>query len=246
MDEEDAYLRESYDKQPVREIAAAIGRTEVAIWIRANKLGLKALHRTGINSLVKGYFKTVDTPVKAYLLGLLTADGWISPKNQVGLALGGKDRELVELLRDELVPGARIGHYKTREGRPMARVLITSADLATDLAKHGMVPAKTLITFWPPGLPSHLENSYICGYFDGDGSLDPRWVYRWTIVGGNEPFLVTMQDKIEVGCGVRPGGPYRDKRHKHAWSIVTTGKPVRVIDTWLHQDVPGLARKRLP
>ncbi len=41
------------------------------------------------------------------------------------------------------------------------------------------------------------------------------------------------------------GGPYEDRRHEHAWSIVKSGKPVRALDEWIHRDVPGLARKRL-
>lgn len=245
-EEETAYLRENYATLTAREISAVLGRSETALHVRANKLGLKSRHRTGINSLVPGYFKVIDTPVKAYLLGLMTADGFVSRDNQVCLALSGKDRVLVELLRDELAPGARIGGYLTREKRPMALFRVQSPDLAADLAAHGVVPAKTLITRWPKTLPADLESSYVCGYFDGDGCLMMTHWVRWSIVCGCTEFLTAMQDHIEAGTGIRPGGPYQDKRHNAAWSIVTTGKPVRVLDEWIHRDVPGLARKRMP
>lgn len=239
------YLREHYGTSSTKEISAVLGRTPGAIINRAGILGLKSRHHAGANSLVPGYFKVIDTPTKAYLLGLLTADGFISEKNQVALALSNKDRVLVELLRDELAPCGRVGMYKTKEGRPMAIFRVQSAALADDLASHGVVPAKTLITRWPETVPYELENSYICGYFDGDGSLLPNWLYRWTIVGGCPDFLTTMQVRIKAHTGISVGGLYRDRRHAHAWSICQTGEPVRALDAWTHRDVPGLARKRM-
>ena len=128
----------------------------------------------------------------------------------------------------------------------MCRFMVSSPDLVADLAQHGVVNAKTLITAWPAGLPAHLENSFTCGYFDGDGSLSPKRVYRWAVVSGNRDFLMVMQDRIVTHTGVKVGGPYQDKRHNAAWSIVATGEPVRALDAWMHRDVPGLARKRFP
>ncbi|MGB7562799.1 MAG: hypothetical protein WBL99_15120 [Candidatus Acidiferrales bacterium] len=244
-DEDTAYLRENYGTLSAREISAVLGRSETALHVRANILGLKSRHRTGINSLVPGYFSEIDTHMKAYLLGLLTADGFVTRRNQVSLALSGKDRELVELLRDEIAPGGRIGSYLTREKRPMATFRVQSPDLAADLAGHGVVPAKTLVTSWPSRLPYELENSYVCGYFDGDGSLIPTWLYRWTIVGGNPDFLITMQARIKAHTGINVGGLYRDRRTEHAYSICQTGEPVRALDAWVHRDMPGLARKRM-
>lgn len=243
-EEETAYLQEHYATQPAREIAAALGRTETALHVRANKLGLKSRHRTGVNSLVADYFRVIDTPMKAYLLGLLASDGSISPVGQLKLELHQKDRCLVELMRDELAPGARISEYRTRT-TPMVRFMVASPDLAADLASHGVVHRKTLITTWPSGMPAELDGSFACGYFDGDGSLRREWMYRWAVVSGTEGFLHAMQDRAQAHTGVRPGGPYRDKRHNAAWSIVSTGKPVVALDAWLHRDVPGLARKSL-
>ena len=151
----------------------------------------------------------------------------------------------MELLRDELAPGGRIGSYLTKEGRPMAVFKVQSPALAADLALHGVVPAKTLVTRWPSTVPEHLEASYICGYFDGDGSLLPKWVWRWTVVCGSTPFLEEMQARIKAHTGIKVGGLYQDTRHENAWSICATGGPVRALDEWIHRDVPGLARKCL-
>lgn len=246
---EDAYLRAHYESQPVKEISAAIGRTPNAIRLRAAAMELKSYQRAGMNSLVPGYFRDIDTPMKAYLLGLLMSDGSISDTNQLKLEVHEKDRCLAELTRDAIAPQARIGlgRVRQRSGKitPMARFAIQSPGLAADLARHGVVNCKTLIVKWPRTVPPGLENSFACGYYDGDGSLDRRQPYRWSTVCGIPEFLVEMQECIAKHTGIGVGGPYQDKRHEHAWSIVTTGGRVAELDAWLHRDVAGLPRKSL-
>jgi hypothetical protein len=244
--EEVDYLRDNYGKIPVKGIAAHLGRSYNAVVLRARIEGFKSRHRSGVSSLKPEYFRIIDTPMKAYLLGLYTADGGVSKAGQVTLALADKDRALVEAVRDELAPGARLTGYTTKT-TTMVRFSVSDPGLVADLASHGVVNNKTLITTWPEQVPEELEGAYVCGYYDGDGSLSTtREGYpRWAIVSGCRPFLEAMQDHIEARTGVRVGGPYRDTRHEHAWSIVQVGDPAWVLDAWMHALVPGLGRKRL-
>ena len=92
-DDEIAYLREHYPVQPAKDVAAAIGRSVAAVRTRATTLGISSWRWAGVNSLVPDYFKVIDAPVKAYLLGLLMADGCISERSQLSLALSAKDIE---------------------------------------------------------------------------------------------------------------------------------------------------------
>lgn len=239
-----AYLRENYSTMTVKQLSEYLGRSIHGIYQRASLEGLKSRHRAGVNSLRKDYFHVIDTPMKAWVLGLLAADGSISKAGQLKLELHEKDLEIVEAVRDELAPAARISFYKTRT-TPMARFMVTNPQLVEDLAAHGIVNAKSLITRWPSGLPVHLENSFICGYYDGDGSLGVKPLPRWSVISGNISFLEVIQRRIYSHTGIHVGGPYRDKRHEFAWSIVATGGPVRALDAWIHKDVPGLSRKRL-
>ena len=78
-----AYLRENYGTMSGKDIAAHLGRSYQAVMMRANKLGLKSRHRVGVNSLVKDYFKVIDTPMKAWVLGLLASDGSVSKAGQL-------------------------------------------------------------------------------------------------------------------------------------------------------------------
>ena len=240
-EEDHVYLRENYTT------LGRSRRTSVAPSKRGGASKARAqvpAHRLGINSLTPDYFKVIDTPMKAYILGRLTVDGFVTKAGQVCLALHEKDRALVEAVRDRLAPGARIGTYKTRT-TPMVRFSVSAPGLVADLASHGVVNGKSLITVWPTGLPDEFVNGYICGYFDGDGSLGLKPWFRWTVVSGNPEFLRIMQAKILDLTGLMVGGPYQDRRHEHAWSIIATGEPVRAHDAWIHEDVPGLARKNL-
>ena len=244
-DEELAYLREHYSTVPARQIAQHLYRTESAICARARLLGLKSRQRAGVNSLVKDYFKVIDTPMKAWMLGLLAADGSITKgTGQLKLELHSKDYEIVEAVRDELAPEARI-RFRVLGKSPMARFVIQDQGLRADLASHGVVNAKSLITTWPSGVPDRYLNSFVCGYYDGDGSLGLKPSFRWAVVSGNPDFLRIMQAEILRLTGLVVGGPYQDRRHYHAWSIIATGKPVRALDAWIHADVPGLTRKNL-
>ena len=242
--EEIEYLQDNYTTKKAKDIAEYLERSYQAVVMRASQLGLKSRHRTGVNSLRKDYFRLIDTPMKAWVLGLLTADGSISKAGQLKLELHQKDLGIVEAVRDELAPDARISFYNTRT-TPMSRFMVSDTQLINDLASHHVVNAKTLITQWPTDLPDALENSYICGYFDGDGAIHRTHPLRWAITGGNREFLVAIQERIETHIGLHIGGPYVDKRHNAAWSIILTGERVRILDEWIHRDVPGLARKRL-
>ena len=242
--EELAYLHANYAKMPAKDIAAHLGRSYNATIIRGRLEGLSSYHRSGVRSLVPNYFKTIDTPTKAYLLGLLAADGSISTRGQVALALNEKDSELVGFARDNIAPSARLGSYLTQEGNTMVTFKVQNAELVADLAKWSVTNRKSLTVTWPD-LPADIARSYLHGYFDGDGSLYPKWMYRWALTSGSRNFLTAVQKFTLDEAGVKVGGPYPDRRGR-AYSIVATGEPVRTLDAWLQQDGLGLARKRLP
>lgn len=238
------YLKANYAAIRTKEIAEKLGRSYTAVAQRAKIEGLVSRHRSAMNSLTPGYFKQIDTQVKAYLLGLLAADGTISDRGQVTLALHEKDADLVAFARDNIAPAGRLGEYQTRTCR-MVTFKVQAADLAADLASWGVTPRKSYSIAWPTGLDPVMQRAFLHGYFDGDGSLGREPMPRWAMVSGSEPFLRAAQEFVLTEAGIRIGGPYKDKRHKAAWSIVVTGEPARALDAWVQQDGLGLARKRL-
>lgn len=54
----------------------------------------------------ENYFKKIDTPIKAYLLGFLLGDSCLTTNNSIELDIAICDREILELFENEL--GCRI------------------------------------------------------------------------------------------------------------------------------------------
>jgi hypothetical protein len=139
------------------------------------------LRRGGIADY-KGYdeavFAVIDSPAKAYWLGILISDGYVidSAANhtpQIGLQMA--DREAVEGFRDFLNLKRSVIRLEPRNDRhqPMYRVTCCSRRMAKDLARLGVIPRKSLHTYLPI-LSEDLMPHLIRGIFDGDGTVSKR------------------------------------------------------------------------
>lgn len=193
------------------------------------------------------YFQHIDSPVKAYVLGLLASDGCIQAQHYgISLEIHEKDIEIVELARNELAPLHEIKH---RSDRPAVRLGISSRQMKEDLIGLGVTPRKSL-TLTYPGIPAEYDNSFILGCFDGDGSLSftkptnkHRRYPQWKLASGSRGFLLEVQRRIAINTGIAIGGPYREGG---ILTLATNWGKVTPVDAWLHADMPGLTRKRLP
>jgi hypothetical protein len=245
--EEDEYVKANYATVLARDIATHLGRSRQAVVQRATRHGLKGHRRAGWHSAQHDYFASIDTPEKAYILGLFMSDGCITRVNQLCLSLHVRDEAAVMHARDRIAPAARLNYHGTA-GCPMVKFAIQSPRIAADLANLGLVPAKSYTVTWPARVPEEHAGSFVCGLFDGDGSLvhGATNMPRWTLISASPPLLEAVQQRAFNQTGTWIGGPYRDRRSK-ARSIVATGRgQVSDLDEWTHQHVAGLTRKRLP
>jgi hypothetical protein len=190
------------------------------------------------------YFRALDSPPQAYVLGLLAADGNVFG-SRVSIELLAKDRELVELVRDELAPAVKV-RARRRGTREMALLSISSRQLVADLASLAVTERKSLTLRWPEALPGSLARPFLLGYFDGDGyvtwSQNRRWRYpRWGLLG-TESFLTSANALLHGELGIR-----RRPLHERpgCWRLAVTGRDALAVDRWLHHGFDfGLARKR--
>jgi hypothetical protein len=195
------------------------------------------------------YFAQIDSPMKAYVLGVLAADGNVSPKHhRIALELSVKDAELMEVVRDELVPGGAIT-TRHRHGYDYQVLAFASHAMVNDLEALGITAAKSRTIAWPESLPPSFAREFILGYFDGDGHITyqefPNRRYPYLgFTSGSFNLLISIADVIEQLTGVRPGGPWR-KGITGAYSIRASGNSAFIIDEWLHASGLGLKRKRL-
>lgn len=118
----------------------------------------------------KNFFEVINTEEKAYWLGFMYADGYIT-QDYVGIALSTEDIDHLYKFKTALNSNHNI---KTYEGSTTyARLIIKSEKMKNDLIINGCVYNKSLILKFPDSriLPKELIKHFIRGYFDGDGSL---------------------------------------------------------------------------
>src|SRR6266508_3158775 len=101
-------LKQMYPDHTVsaEDMEKTFSRSWVAIKIKANKLGLLRPERNKYE-VNRHYFQIIDSSIKAYLLGLLAADGAIDYKKcqyRVTLMLQFRDKLLINRLKDEIAP----------------------------------------------------------------------------------------------------------------------------------------------
>ena len=195
------------------------------------------------------YFATIDDPTRAYVAGLLAADGNVLELQQrVSLELSRRDRELVHLVRDELAPGFPVRERLGQTGAGSVVFAITSPQLCADLARIGVTPRKSLTLCWPRELDPISSRSFLLGYFDGDGfitrSRNGQYLYeRWALLG-TAPFLTSAMQVISRETGIASRRIRRHWRNIHTLHI--NGADARAVDEWIHSGSSlGLARKRL-
>jgi hypothetical protein len=133
----------------------------------------RVLAEAGINTkrrnryvLNENYFDVIDSQVKAYLLGLLAADGCVTTKDYV--TFESIDQELTHLLKQELEYSGSTRVIKPQNYAPHYRINFSSRQLATALRKLGVVAGRgsSGIYYFPD---SNYLAAYVLGYFDGDG-----------------------------------------------------------------------------
>lgn len=148
----------------VTEIGKILHLDRAAVSRNLKKLGID----TSRNTLIKDIFHQIDTEEKAYWLGFLYADGYISKYNQIEINLSPEDKE--HLIKLKLFVNTNTNII---EDEHRCRLLFCSKEMAADLAKLGCVNNKSLILTFPTEeqVPNTFLRHFLRGYVDGDGCL---------------------------------------------------------------------------
>jgi hypothetical protein len=200
----------------LRKIASITGysRTFVTKVFNENNL----VRRTNkINSrkyfLNDNYFDVIDSSEKAYWLGFIAADGYITSKRQgegqkFGITLSNIDHGHLDKLNICLNSTYPINVYNASNNYSsesvFCRLLVSSDQIVNSLKNLGIVENKTLILQFPSKeqVPDTFIMDYIRGYMDGDGAIS---FYRGSktpscIIGftGQKEFLEMIQYHLGI------------------------------------------------
>ena len=110
------------------------------------------------------FFEKIDSEEKAYWLGFIYADGYISEKHHFELSLALKDYSHLEKL-------GKILNKEIKKDNFRCRLSINNKFFVEQLRNHGVVPRKSLILEFPETILPQFISSFIRGYFDGDGCI---------------------------------------------------------------------------
>ena len=182
-------------------------------------------------TLDENIFEVIDSPDKAYWLGVMYSDGYICKKkytNSFGLAVSDKDLEWVEKFKRFLNYSGEIKIYKNvstlSNGGNYARLLIGNNKIVSDLEKLGVVEHKTELISCLPDI-SFLDD-FIRGYIDGDGSLLKR--LPCFQISGNKDFLEDIARYFKL--------PYHLTPDKSIYSLRYNTKESRYLEKRLYKN----------
>jgi len=201
-------------------LAARFGTTPTTIYSHRDKNRLPARRVCDYNyeeDCNHNHFDLIDTPDKAYWLGMLVADGCITNEHEVMLSLHSRDVYLVERFRTTLGSQAKISYQEQVKsingGKPFtatcAAVRVRSRRLCAALARHSILPGKTRDPRMVIGVPPEFEGDFWRGAVDGDGWL--AWGHSAEriqfIVGftGGMPLVQAFQRFCQRHCPTRAG-----------------------------------------
>jgi len=116
----------------------------------------------------KQYFEN-DTEGAAYFFGLLLADGNISDRGKVSIALQKDDYMILEQLKTSIKSQSNLSYHTRKTGESYCQICFTVKELSESLTELGMVPRKSLEEKAPLRF---LNNRHFWrGMIDGDGSV---------------------------------------------------------------------------
>lgn len=190
------------------------------------------------------FFNKIDTEEKAYWLGFLMADGYISKNNnsyKIGLTLSTCDYAHLEKLNKSLESNHPIKTYEPTKSsyskNSYSRIIYYSETMFNDLLKYNLVEHKTNVLI-PPDI-SLLENyvsDFIRGYFDGNGSITHTNTelsnsYAFKLVS-TKKFLDFVNNYIEEKLGFSANKYYKRKNYQEVMSLEFGGnlKTQKILD----------------
>jgi len=202
------------------------------------------------------FFDTWSLPM-AYVLGFIFADGGIHHSGK-GYKIGFYQKNKEYLLGVSKLLGLSESYVKERRDRPGNWSIQVCSKYAFDnLCRLGVVQAKSFVEDVPfPDVPDEFLNTFIMGYFDGDGWASIReYLNKKGKVcrskshlgfAGQKVFLegikICLTSRFD-GCDNKVG---QSESGKRCWKYVLSKKSViRQVRDWMYDQAPlFLMRKR--
>lgn len=196
-------------------------------------------------------FKSIDTPEKAYILGLIYSDGYVGCYSGSYVTTIVMHKDDIELLKkiQSLFP-----FYHLRKHSETSYCLICNKkDCYNDLVSNGVLEKKSTdnkeyLKF--PDITEELQSHFIRGYFDGDGSVFKQKLGNTKIeIGGTGFRMITdivrilYNNRITVNLRCKYAG--KALRKNDFYTLYTSSDKVsKDFARYIYKDSNGLFLQR--
>lgn len=165
-------------------------------------------HKSMIYTLDEHYFDIIDTQNKAYILGLLWADGCNYTKlNHIKIELQERDKDILDSINIEIESNRPLKyidlHSKNENWQSTYRLSIVNKHMSKTLNNIGMVPNKSLVLTFPEWLDTSFYSSFIRGYMDGDGHIHYGKKSKFITCVGTQMFCESIKKICENIIGIK-------------------------------------------
>ena len=185
------------------------------------------------------FFESINNYKKAQILGVFFADGFIGKydNNYIsGIKLQERDKDYLENIKKILELKRPLTFYPAIEKnhQNLYQLSISSKKVHNDLSKYGI---KKGVRLPPKKIYSKYVNSFILGFFEGDGSVgnvsDNK--YWLTFVSISDKFLEFIRENIRKYCNVNDVSIIEKKT---AYYLSWQGKSdIEKILSWMYKDL---------
>lgn len=194
-----------------------------------------------IYNINEDYFHNIDTPNKAYILGLLYADGNRSKvSNTISIRLQECDKSILEKIKLELgteAPLKFIDYTNDPKRQNQYLLSISNKQIADDLFRFGIVPAKEFKITFPEWISKELLPHFIRGYLDGDGFISNNPKEKRANITGTEDLLMGIKRILEKELDIHFSiySPHNKNTNTRTLAVAG-GKQVKKFLDYIYQD----------
>lgn len=189
---------------------------KVEYWV--NKYNIKFLakyNKEYQKEVDHDFFNKIDTKEKAYIIGFILGDGFISKKGDVSLGVAFKDRKLIYDIEKYIPWSCHINEDMTFDKKtrrfPRVRMTLRNRSLGKDLVKHFGNRLATMRH--TPIIPKHYEKYLLAGFFDADGCVtwgkrkDRNRIWHKISFTASDTILIGIQKiliRYDISTIIRP------------------------------------------
>ena len=187
----------------VKDIASLCHVKSCTIQRWANQLKVPMVHWRNPNYkyvVNDNFFATADSGDKAYIIGLLAADGCVSSGWEVRLVIRDYDSDILHAIK-RLVKYTGPIRREQKGSSSMVRLAVSRIKWVADLAKYGVVARKSLVLPFASNIPECYVLDYLRGIWDGDGHISRR---QYGLVSGSKAFITGFVRWYKLHYGTTP------------------------------------------